>query len=121
VARVIDTIKDYTPPLPVSVNGIVIPREAIARETQNHPAAKPYQAWQAAARALAIRELLVQEARRLGVEGVPAGDGHGRHETRDEARVRALIEREVKTPEPDAAACRRYYEQIGRASCRERV
>ena len=49
----------------VAVNGVVVPRESIARETQNHPADKPIDAWQAAARALVIRELLLQEARRL--------------------------------------------------------
>lgn len=98
-------------PKAVSVNGVVIPREAIARETQNHPAAKPIEAWQAAARALVIRELLLQEAHRLGVSAEPAQDEEGRRETDEEARIRALIEQEVRTPEPDEAACRRYYDQ----------
>ena len=48
-------------------------RSAIARETQNHPAAKPIDAWLAAARALVVRELLLQEARRLGIEAVAGG------------------------------------------------
>ncbi len=39
-------------PKTISVNGIVIPRETIAQEVQNHPAKKPIDAWQAAARAL---------------------------------------------------------------------
>lgn len=95
----------------VSVNGTIIPREAIARETQNHPASKPIEAWQAAARALAIRELLLQEARRLGLKAEPATDAEGRRETGDEALIRAVIEHEVITPEPDDAACRRYFEQ----------
>ena len=48
-------------PRAISVNGKVIPREVIAREVQNHPAEKPILAWQAAARALVVRELLLQE------------------------------------------------------------
>lgn len=95
----------------VSVNGTIIPREAIARETQNHPATKPIEAWQAAAKALVIRELLLQEARRLGLRAEPATDADGRRETEDEALIRQLVEREVTTPEPDEATCRRYFEQ----------
>jgi len=51
----------------VSVNGVVIPHETIARETQNHPAQSPAAAWQGAARTLVVRELLLQEADRLGI------------------------------------------------------
>ncbi len=97
-------------PRTVSVNGIVIPREDIARETQNHPAGKPIEAWQAAARALTVRELLLQEARRLGVPPVPRADDMGRRETDDEAMMRALVEQEVRTPEPDDETCKHYYE-----------
>lgn len=98
-------------PKTISVNGTVIPREVVAREVQNHPAEKPILAWQAAARALVVRELLLQEARRLGIEAEPLSDEEGRHETPEEAAMRELIEREVITPEPDEAECRRFYEQ----------
>ncbi|MGX1347521.1 peptidyl-prolyl cis-trans isomerase C [Bradyrhizobium elkanii] len=98
-------------PKTISVNGTVIPREAIAREVQNHPAEKPILAWQAAARALVVRELLLQEARRLEISAEPLRDAEGRSETPEEAAMRALIEREVVTPEPDDASCLRYYEQ----------
>lgn len=98
-------------PRTVSVNGVEIPRAAIARETQNHPAAKPIEAWQAAARALVIRELLLQEARRIDLAPCPLADAGGRRETDEEALVRQVIEAEVKTPEPDIATCRRYYDQ----------
>ncbi len=97
------------PPVVVSVNGIVIPRDAIARETQHHPADKPMAAWQSAARALVIRELLLQEARRLGIEVAPKSDSSGRRETEEEALVRGVVEHEVKTPEPNEETCRRYY------------
>jgi peptidyl-prolyl cis-trans isomerase C len=98
-------------PKTISVNGAVIAREVIAREVQNHPAEKPVLAWQAAARALVVRELLLQESKRLGIEAEPLRDPEGRFETPEEAAMRALIEREVVTPEPDEAACRRFYEQ----------
>ncbi|WP_454618302.1 peptidylprolyl isomerase [Bradyrhizobium cenepequi] len=98
-------------PKTVSVNGTVIPREAIAREVQNHPAEKPIHAWQAAARALVVRELLLQESARLGIAAEPLRDPEGRYETPEEAAMRALIEREVITPEPDEASCLRYYQQ----------
>jgi peptidyl-prolyl cis-trans isomerase C len=98
-------------PKTISVNGTVIPREVIAREVQNHPAEKPILAWQAAARALVVRELLLQESQRLGIEAEPLRDLEGRSETAEEAAMRELIDREVATPEPDEFACRRFYEQ----------
>jgi peptidyl-prolyl cis-trans isomerase C len=93
----------------VRVNGVVIPRDLIAREVQNHPAGNPAAAWSAAARALVVRELLVQEARRQGVVGTPLADGD-RRETDEEAAIRTLVEREVATPEPDEESCRRFYD-----------
>ncbi len=42
-------------------------------------------------------------------------DGAGRRETEDEAPIRAVIEREVVTPEPDDDACRGYYRPEPRA------
>lgn len=98
-------------PTPVSVNGVTIPRDAIAREVQQHSAHSPVAAWKEAARALAVRELLLQEAKRLGLTPEPETDDAGRRETEDEALIRALIEHEVKTPQPDIATCYRYYEQ----------
>lgn len=98
-------------PKTISVNGVVVSREAIAQEVQNHPAEKPILAWQAAARALVVRELLLQESVRLGIDAVPLSDVAGRTETADEAAMRTLVEREVATPEPDEATCRRFYEQ----------
>lgn len=97
-------------PATVSVNGVAIARDAIVREMQHHAAAKPIAAWQQAARALVIRELLLQEARRLAVAPQPISDAEGRRETDEEAMMRGLIEREVTVPEPDDETCRRYYE-----------
>jgi hypothetical protein len=95
----------------VSVNGVVIPRDEIAREAQHHPASKPVEAWLAAARALVVRELLLQRARQVGAAAIPLRDERGRRETYEDAIIRALIEQEIVTPEPDEAACRHYHEQ----------
>ena len=94
----------------VTVNGVTIPSADIARETQHHQASDPDVAWDLAARALALRELLGQEADRLGIEAEPMEDEEGRRETPQEARLRALVDREVVVPRADEAACRRFYE-----------
>ena len=94
----------------VSVNGVVVRHDEISREAQNHPASTPIAAWTAAARALAVRELLIQEARRIVIDAEPLTDGEGRTETAEEASIRALVQREVSTPTPDEVACRRYYQ-----------
>jgi len=98
-------------PAPVIVNGKTIARDAIVREMQYHRAAKPIAAWQTAARALVVRELLLQRADRLGIVAEPRTDEAERRETDEEAVLRALIETEVKTPEANEEICRRYYEQ----------
>jgi peptidyl-prolyl cis-trans isomerase C len=95
----------------VKVNGVVIPRDAIAREVQHHPARNPAESLKAAARALVVRELLLQETRRLEIGAEPLTDAEGRRETAEEAAVRALVDREVRTPTADETARRRYYEQ----------
>jgi peptidyl-prolyl cis-trans isomerase C len=95
----------------VKVNGAVISRALVSREVQNHPARNPAAAWQAATLALVVREALGQEVRRLGIEAKPISDEEGRRETQDEARMRALVDREVVVPEPTEAECRRYYER----------
>jgi peptidyl-prolyl cis-trans isomerase C len=99
----------------VAVNGMVIPREMIAREVQHHPSKTPADAWKAAARALVVRELLLQEVKRLNVVGDPKEDSDGRRETEEEAAIRTLFEREVQTPTADRETCRRYYEQNRRS------
>ncbi len=78
----------------VAVNGETIPSAAIAAEAQNHaaPKDKPGIAWRKAAQALAIRALLLQEARRRGLQPEPEELSPGRVETEDEALIRALLD-----------------------------
>ncbi|MGD9868081.1 MAG: peptidylprolyl isomerase [Hyphomicrobiales bacterium] len=94
----------------VSVNGVRIPERLIAEEAQNHPAESGDAAREEAACALAIRELLLQEARRIGIEPQPLADGEGRRETDEEAAIRELLERELRVPSADESSCRRYYD-----------
>ncbi len=94
----------------ISVNGVAIPHALIAREAQNHRAENPAQAFAAAARALVVRELLLQEARRLALAAEPADDADGRRETDEEALIGALIESQIPRDRPDEQSCLRYYE-----------
>jgi peptidyl-prolyl cis-trans isomerase C len=94
----------------VLVNGVEITPEAIAEEIQHHPAPDAETAWIEAARALAVRELLLQEAHRRGIEAEPLADEAGRMEAEDDAIVRALLEEDVCPSLPGEAECRRYYD-----------
>lgn len=93
----------------VSVNGVAILEADILAEAQHHPADRPGAALQAAARALVVRELCLQEARRAGIDAVPETDAGGRRETVEDAAIRTLIEREVVVPSASQAECLRYY------------
>ena len=84
----------------------------IATEAQNHPApkGKPGVAWMAAARALALREILLQKARAIGLHPCPVEVAPGQMETEDEALIRQLLDASV-TPAPvDEAALRAVYD-----------
>lgn len=94
----------------VIVNGVEIEPEAIAQEIQHHPAPDGETAWMEAARALAVRELLLQEARRLEIESDPDEDEAGRSETEEDAIVRSLLEQKVEPLAAGEAECRRYYD-----------
>ncbi|MDR3522618.1 MAG: peptidylprolyl isomerase [Acetobacteraceae bacterium] len=95
-------------PKPVSVNGVVIANADIAREVQNHNQPSPAAAWEAATRALVVRELLAQRARDLDLVAMPHTTD-GVRETEEEALIRVLLKTEIHTPRADEASCRRYY------------
>ncbi|MFN2259281.1 MAG: peptidylprolyl isomerase [Parasphingopyxis sp.] len=94
----------------VRVNGVEIAPEAIAQEIQHHPAPDAETAWIEAARALAVRELLLQQARLLDLEAQPETDESGRREADDDALIGALLEQEVEPATPSEPECRRYYD-----------
>jgi peptidyl-prolyl cis-trans isomerase C len=101
----------------IRVNGVEISGAAIHAEMQHHPAATASAAMREAAQALVVRELLLQEAARLGLAPAPAttpapaAAGEERDgELPEEALIARLIEREVRTPEAGEDECRRYYD-----------
>jgi len=94
----------------VSVNGVEIAESDILAEAQNHPAENPGAAILAAARALAVKELLLQRARERQIAVSPESDAEGRSETDEDAAIRRLIEEEVAVPSATAEECLRFYE-----------
>jgi peptidyl-prolyl cis-trans isomerase C len=78
----------------VIVNGEIISQTDIAAEAQQHeaPVGKPGLAWRAAAKALVVRSLLLQEASNRGLTAEPADLGEGRRETSDEALIRGVLD-----------------------------
>lgn len=101
-------------PLPVmkaiTVDGVAVPEDAILREAQNHPADNPGEALRAAAQALVVRQLLINEARRLDMICDVQTMENGQTETFEDAAIRALTEREVSVPAANEDECRRFYE-----------
>ena len=95
----------------VRVGGVEISPAAIAAETQNHPAPDAESAWRAAAEALAIRQLLLAEAHRRGIDGGERTDAEGRRLTEEDARIDALLEQAVTVPSATADEARRFYER----------
>ena len=104
-----DRVSDPLLP-PVRVNGFEIPVDQITREIQNHPAPNPLEAREAAVRALVVKELLLQEARRRGCSGTPIELDKGVRESEQDARVRALLDKAISIPSPTEAECRRFYD-----------
>ncbi|SPL61919.1 peptidylprolyl isomerase [Ochrobactrum soli] len=94
----------------VSVNGVTIDETNILTEAQNHPSENPGRALLAAARALAVRELLLQRAKEIGLAPVHEKDAEGRSETDEDALVRMVIEQEVEVPSATREEALRFYE-----------
>ncbi len=82
----------------VAVNGVEITAEAINIESGNYEGGSIEQRQQQAATALVVRELLRQRAEQFEVEGES-----------EEARVDAVVDRDVNVPCSDEASCREYY------------
>lgn len=94
----------------VSVGGQEIPPAEIAAEAQNHPAETPQAAWAAAAEALVIRRLLLDEAVRLRIVVTELLDAEGQTLAPEDALIEALLEQEVTTPKADVVTAERYYQ-----------
>lgn len=108
-----DAVKvDPKPKSPeIYVNGVEITLEAIQQEVQNHEAETPKDAYLSAARALVVRELLLQKANELGIEAEQLVDDQGRRETEEDAKLRQLLDQEVDVPRAGEEECQRYFDQ----------
>lgn len=95
---------------PIKLNGVALPPQMIAAEAQHHPSRTPAIAYQAAARAIIIRTLLLEEAKRAGITSEAEIVSPGKRELDDEANIRALVEARIPVNEPDEAQCRAFYE-----------
>lgn len=97
----------------VTVNGTPITSAAISAEAQNHPApkGKPGVAWKSAARALVLRQLLLDDAKRQGLTPEPAEVAPGKFETPDEALIRAVTEAGITVSAPTDAEVKAFWEQ----------
>ena len=98
------------PRSPIKLNGVVLPSHMIAAEAQHHPSQTPAAAFQAAARALIVRTLLLEEANRDGITAKPELIAPGKRELDDEARIRALMEARIPVFDPDEDQCRAFYD-----------
>lgn len=94
----------------IMLNGVVLPPHMIAAEAQHHPSQTPAAAFQAAARALIIRTLLLEEAGRDAIAAEPAFVAPGKRELDDEARIRALMEARIPVKESGEDRCRAFYD-----------
>jgi len=95
----------------VSVNGQEISAADIAAEAQNHnaPKDKPGWAWRAGARALVIRELLLQEARKRDLQPHPVELEPGKFETEDESLIRDMLDLAMNPKAPTAEDIEKVY------------
>lgn len=86
----------------ISVNGVKIGNDAVAREMQHHPAPSRDEAERQAATALVVRELLLQRVRDREIGGAD-----------EDQRIANLIESEIRVPQPTDEEIARYYRRNG--------
>jgi peptidyl-prolyl cis-trans isomerase C len=86
----------------ISVNGVTIGDDAVAREMQHHPASTRDEAEQQAATALVVRELLLQRVNEREIAGAD-----------EDQRIANLIEDEIRVPQPTEEEIARYYRRNG--------
>lgn len=96
---VVNQFNPNAKPMMVSVNGIEITEAAIAAEMAEYPDDERVAAWQKAATALVLRELLLQQANREDIEGD------------DNARIEELLSRNIEVPVAEETYCRRFFDE----------
>lgn len=90
-----------TEQLPViTVNGVAIPEQDLANELQYHPNENFNVVVQQAGQALVIRQLLINEAKKQGIEAT---------EGNEEEAMQKLVENNINYDAPNAEICQRYF------------
>lgn len=93
--------------MPIIVNDIEITDDEVHAEMQYHPASSVEAARHKAARALVIRQLLLQEAKAKKILDAPEKV----EVEQAEKTIDALVQQEVAVPRADRQSCKRYYER----------
>jgi len=93
----------------ITVDGTPIPETDILQEAQHHPSENPGRALHAAAEALVVRQLLLNEAEKLGI-AFDHDTGNEDGETPEEAVIGQLLDKVVSVPKASEAECWRFYE-----------
>lgn len=100
-----DSLENLKPQ--IRINGVEISEQAIASEMQYHPAESQQAAYDKAAMALAVRELLLQESARLNLQ---PRDNSEKQTTAEEELIEKLIGQAVETPKADESNCKTFFE-----------
>ncbi len=95
--------------MPVFVNNCEISDEEVHAEMINHPAPDVDAARLEAARALVVRQLLLEDAAER--ELISFKDIAALEEEQGEAVIIRLLDEVITTPEADSETCARFYEQ----------
>lgn len=89
----------------LTLHGVALGQDLVWQEMQHHPAPTQGEAERRAAEALAVRALLLAEARRRGL----ADDRAAADEAAAQAAIARLMEAAVPVIAPDEAQCRAYH------------
>lgn len=82
----------------ITVNGVAIPEKDLANELQYHPNENFAVVVQQAGQALVIRQLLIDEAKKQGIDT-----------TNDEEAMQKLVEKNISYDAPNEDICQRYF------------
>jgi len=83
----------------ITVNGVAIPEQDLANELQYHPNENFAVVVQQAGQALVVRQLLIDEARKQGIDT-----------SSDEEAMQKLVESNISYDAPNDDICQRYFE-----------
>lgn len=110
-------VETFTPTESISINGVQISEHDIGLELQHHPAESKELAKNKAIEALLIKQALLQEAKKQGLDNASVRASNinpdlkgDEVESDDESIIRILLENNVSAPKATEEECRRYYE-----------